>query len=66
VFRLQYVHGEALTVAKVMPYVGSALFTAGVLAAILVCHAWGSYRAVIAGTLATIVLLVIYKIAVPG
>jgi hypothetical protein len=66
VFRLQFVEGEALTIAQVTPYVGSALFTAVILAAALACHAWGRYRAVIASTLATIALLLVYKIAVLG
>ncbi len=66
VFRLQYVHGDALTIAQVTPFVGSALFTAIVLAAALVCHAWGRYRIVIAGAAATVLLLLVYKIAVIG
>jgi len=65
-FRLQVVHGNALTIAQVAPYVGSALFTAVVLAAALVCHAWGRYRIVIGGVIATVILLLIYKIAVIG
>ena len=36
------------------PYVGSALFTAVVLAAALVCHAWGRYRIVIGVVIATV------------
>jgi hypothetical protein len=66
VFRLQSVHGEALTIAQVTPFVGSALATALVLAAALVCHAWGYYRVVMGGTVATVVLLLVYKIAVIG
>ncbi len=66
VFRLQYVHGDALTIAQVTPFVGSALFTAIVLAAALVCHVWGRYRVVIAAVIATVVLLLVYKIAVIG
>ena len=63
-FRLQYVHGDALTIAQAEPYVGSALFTAIVLAVALACHAWGRYRTVIGIVIATVVLLLAYKIAV--
>jgi sugar phosphate permease len=65
-FRLQYVEGEALAIAKVAPFVGSALFTAVVLAAALVGHSWGRYRLVIGGAVATVVMLLIYKIAILG
>jgi hypothetical protein len=63
-FRLQYVRGDALTIAQTEPYVGSALFTAIVLAVALACHAWGRYRIVIGVVIATVVLLLAYKIAV--
>jgi len=66
VFRLQYVHGDALTIAQVTPFVGSALFTSIVLAAALVCHAWGRYRIVIGVVIATVLLLLVYKIAIIG
>jgi len=66
VFRLQYVHGDALTIAQVEPYVSSALFTAIVLAAALICHAWGRYRTVIGVVIATVLLLLVYKIVVIG
>jgi fucose permease len=66
VFRLQYVDRDALTIAQVTPYVGSALATAIVLAAALVCYLWGYYRTVIGGAIATVVVLLIYKIAVIG
>jgi hypothetical protein len=66
VFRLQYVEGGALTAAQVTPYVGSALFTALILGAALVCHAGRLYRVVIGIVLATVALLLVYKIAVLG
>jgi hypothetical protein len=66
VVRLQYAEGDALTVAQVTPYVGSALFTVVILAAALLCHAAGRYPIVIGGTIATVVLLLIYKVAVIG
>jgi len=66
VFRLQYAHGDALTIAQVTPYVGSALFTAIVLAAALVCHALGRYRIVMGGVVATVLVLLVYKIVVIG
>ena len=45
---------------------GSALFTAVVLAAALAGYSWGRYRLVIGGVVATVVLLLIYKIAILG
>jgi len=65
-FRLQYVQGDTLTIAEVAPYVGSAFFTTLVLAAALAAHSWGRYRLVMGGTVATIALLLVYKIAVIG
>jgi hypothetical protein len=65
-FRLEYVEGEALAIAKVAPFVGSALFTVVVLAAALVGYSWGRYRLVIGAVIATVVLLLVYKIAMLG
>ncbi len=65
-FRLQYVHGDALPIAQVAPYVGSALFVALVLGAALACHVWGRYRLVIGIAVATVAILLVYKIAVVG
>jgi hypothetical protein len=64
-FRLQYAHRDALTIAQVEPYVGSALFTAIVLATALVCHASMRYRTVIGIVIATVLLLLVYKITLP-
>jgi len=66
VLRLSYVDGDALTIAQLRPYIGSALFAALVLAAALICHAWGRYRIVVGGAIATVLLLLIYKIVVIG
>ncbi|MFA5900832.1 MAG: hypothetical protein WC829_17160 [Hyphomicrobium sp.] len=65
-FRLQYVTGLELTLAQVSPFVGSALFTAGVLALALLCHASGRYWASIGAAIATVLLLLTYKVAVLG
>ncbi len=64
-FRLKYVNGDALTIAQVEPYVGGALFTAIVLATALVCHASRRYRTVIGIVIATVLLLLVYKITLP-
>jgi hypothetical protein len=66
VFRLQYVHGANLPIAEILPYVGSALATALVLAAALVGQTFGYYRAVTGGVCATVLALLIYKIAFMG
>jgi hypothetical protein len=61
-FRLRYLEGGALTIAAVVPYIGAALATAIVLAAALVAHANGYYRAVAGSTVATVLLLLAYKL----
>jgi hypothetical protein len=66
VFRLQHVDGDALTIAQVTPFVGSALATTVVLAGALLSHGWGRYRIVIGGVIATVALLLVYKIAILG
>ena len=66
VFRLQYVHGASLQIADILPYVGSALATALVLAAALIGQMFGYHRAVIGGVSATVLGLFIYKIAFMG
>ena len=66
VFRLRYLQGDALTLAQVEPYVGSALFTAIVLAGALVSHLSGRYRIAIGAAIATVLLLFIYKVSFVG
>ena len=66
VFRLQQVQAEPVTIAQITPFVGSALVTAVVLAAALVCKAGGRDRIVIGGVIATVLLLLVYKIVVIG
>jgi hypothetical protein len=63
VFRLQYVHGASVSIAQVVPYVGSALTTAIALAAALIGHACGYYRSVVGGAVVTVIALLVYKIA---
>ena len=65
-FRLQYLHGEALAVVQVAPYVAGALFAAVALALTLICYFAGRYRASIAITVTTVTLLFVYKVAVVG
>lgn len=65
-FRLQYLHGDALAVVQVTPYVAGALFAATALALTLSAHFAGFHRVSIAITAATVVLLLIYKVAVVG
>ncbi len=65
-FRLQYMNGDALTIAQVAPYVGSALATGIVLGVALACQAAARYREVIGIVIATVVILLIYKLAILG
>jgi hypothetical protein len=66
VFRLQYLHGEALVMGKVTPYVVGALFAAVALALAVICYFAGLYRASIAVTATTLILQFIYKVVVVG
>ena len=43
-FRLQYLHGDALVVDQVTPFVAGALFAAVALAATMICYALRLYR----------------------
>ena len=65
-FRLRYVQGDALTIAEVVPYVGSALATTLVLAGALAAYRFQLYRLVVGGMAATVVALLIYRIAIIG
>lgn len=66
VFRLRYVHGEALTIPMAMPFVTGALIAS--LAAIIVCACCfaGRPKLAIAVTLATVACLFTYKLFLAG
>ena len=66
VFRLQYVHGEALLIGQVTPYVAGALFASVALALTVVCTFANLYRTSMAIAGSTIVLLFVYKVAIMG
>ncbi len=65
-FRLRFVLGDALTFAQATPFVAGALFAALALALAAVCHAAALHRASIAIALATIISLIVYKVAAIG
>jgi hypothetical protein len=65
-FRLQYVQGDALTVAAVTPYVASALFAAAALAVAGTCYLGARYRTSMAVTVMTVLVLLVYKVAIMG
>ncbi len=65
-FRLQYLHGETLVIGQVTPYVAGALFAAIALALTVIAYFANLHRTSIAITVATVVLLLIYRIAVVG
>ena len=65
-FRLQHLHGNALVIGQVTPFVAGALFAAIALALTLTCYFAGLYRVSVAITAATLVLLFVYKVAVVG
>ena len=65
-FRLQYLHGETLVVQQVTPYVAGALFAAIALALTVIAYFASLHRTSIAITVATVALLLVYRIAVVG
>ena len=65
-FRLQYLHGETLVVQQVAPYVAGALFAAIALAFTVMAYFASLHRTSIAITVATVVLLLVYRIATVG
>jgi len=65
-FRLQYLHGDALVIGQVTPYVAGALFAAVALAVTVTSYFAGLYRISIALAAATVILLFSYRIAVMG
>lgn len=65
-FRLQYLHGDALLVDQVTPFVAGALFATVTLALTMVCYVFRFYRIAICLTAATLIVLATYKVAVVG
>ena len=65
-FHLQHVEGPSLRIATVAPYVGGALLTALLTWTAVLCYFAGRDRAAIGVAGATIVALLIVKIAVIG
>ena len=65
-FRLRHAEGGELTIDAVVPYIGAALATAVVLAAAFVAHENGYYRTVAGSTVATVLLLLGYKLVFMG
>jgi hypothetical protein len=63
-FRLQYLHGEALVIGEVSPYVAGALFATVALALTVICYFANLYRSSVAITATTLILLFVYKVAV--
>jgi hypothetical protein len=63
-FRLQYLHGEALVIGEVTPYVAGALFATVALALTVICYFANLYRSSVAITATTLILLFVYKVAV--
>ena len=65
-FRLQYLHGDALVIGTVTPYVAGALFAAVGLALTILCYFGSLFRTSIAITAATLIFLFVYKVAFVG
>ena len=65
-FRLHYVHGEALAIGQVAPYIAGALFAAVALAMTIICYFASLYRTSMAITVTSLILLFVYKVVVVG
>jgi hypothetical protein len=65
-FRLQYLHGDALVIGQVTPYVAGALFAAVALALTVLCYFASLYRTSMAISAGTLTLLFVYKVAIVG
>ena len=65
-FRLRYLHGDALVIDQIAPYIGGALFAAVALALMILCYFAGLLRTSIAVAAATLIVLFAYKVAVVG
>jgi hypothetical protein len=66
VFRLKYVHGTNFSAAAAMPYVGGALIAACFCWAGVALYFFRRYTLSFWIALASVIILVVYKIAVIG
>jgi len=66
IFRLKYVHGESFSVEQAMPYVGGILIAACCCWAGVIFYFFRRYATSAWIALATMLILVIYKIAIIG
>jgi hypothetical protein len=66
VFRLRYMHGAALTIPMLWPFVTGALFASVAVIMVSVCYFAGRYKLAIALALATIAGLFVYKVFLFG
>jgi len=64
--RLHYLHGEALVIGQVTPYIAGALFATVALALTVISYFASLYRTSMAITATTLILLFVYKVAVVG
>ncbi len=65
-FRLRYVQGSSLALAGIDPWIAGALFVALSCWLAVTAYFFGWYRAAIAVSIATVVVLLVYKFAVFG
>jgi hypothetical protein len=65
-FRLKYLQGEALVIEQVAPFIAGALFATIALALTIICTFANLYRTSMAVTVAALILLFVYKVAVMG
>ena len=66
VFRLRYMHGAALTIPMLMPFVTGALFATVAAIIVSISYFVGRYKLATALALATIAGLFVYKVFLFG
>ena len=66
IFRLRHIYGASFSVAAVMPYVGGALIAACSCCVGVIAYFFRRYAASAWIALATVLVLLVYKIAVIG
>ena len=65
-FRVQYLHGDAVAIVQINPYIAGALFATVALALTVLCYFASLFRTSIAVTAATLILLFAYKVVIVG
>ena len=66
IYRLHAVRGPAFALEDALPYVSGAMMAAAGACAAVACFMWKRYRLTIAAASVTILVMLVYKVAVLG